>query len=131
MAEGFARHKYSKLMEPQSAGTHPAPVVQPETIACMEEKGVDLDGHASKPVSSIDWDQVDLLINMSGMPVLGFLPPFKGGSLIWNVKDPINKSPEIYREVRDQIETLVDRLAGTLRKQNHPGRRKGDKAREG
>jgi ArsR family transcriptional regulator len=131
MAEGFARHKYAHLMEPQSAGTHPAPLVQPETIACRDEIGVHHDGHESKPGTSIDWHKVDLLINMSGMPVLGFLPPFKGGSLIWNVKDPIGKSPEIYREVREQIETLVDRLAVTLKKHNHPGRRKGDKAREG
>jgi arsenate reductase (thioredoxin) len=131
MAEGFARHKYSTLMEAQSAGTHPAPVVQRETIACMQEVGVDINGQASKPISAIDWDEIDLFVNMTGMPALGLLPPFKGGSLIWNVKDPMGKSPEIYREVRDQIETLVDRLAVTLRKQNHPGRRKGDKAREG
>jgi protein-tyrosine-phosphatase len=118
MAEAFVRHKWSHVMQPQSAGTHPAPIVQPETIACMKERGITVDGQFPKPVRALNWKNVDLLVNMSGAPVFGLIPKYQGGSLMWNVKDPIGQSPKVYREVRDQIEKLLERLAHTLQKQS-------------
>jgi len=117
MAEAFARHKYANLIEPQSAGTHPAAIVQGDTINCMKEKGIPLQGQYPKPFRAVDWKKVDLLVNMTGAPVLGRLPKFKGGNLMWIVPDPIGKPTKVYRQVRDQIEGLVDGLARTLEKQ--------------
>jgi protein-tyrosine-phosphatase len=117
MAEAFVRHRWVAVIEPKSAGTHPAAIIQPETIACMTEKGITLDGQFPKPLRALNWKNVDLLVNMSGAPVFGLIPKYKGGSLMWNVKDPIGKSPKVYREVRDQIEKLVEGLAHTLQSQ--------------
>jgi len=55
-----------------------------------------------------------LLVNMSGSPLRSFSPEFKGGTLVWEVTDPIGRSTQVYREVRDRIETLVGQLAETL-----------------
>ena len=116
MAEGFARHKHTGVMEPLSAGTHPASIVQPETIAIMAEKGVSLEGQHAKPISSIPSSEVDLVVNMSGFPVMPLLPGFRGGNLVWAVTDPIGCSFEAYGTVRDRIEVLVEELAENLRK---------------
>ena len=112
-------------------GTHPAPLVQPETIACMKEKGVDLNEHSTKPFDAINWNEVDLIINMSNMPVLGSVPQFKGDILMWNVKDPMGQSVQVYHEVRDKIEVLLDRLAVALENQSQSRFRKRDNVREG
>ncbi len=117
MAEAYVRHRWADVIEAKSAGTHPAQIVQPTTIACMNEKGITVDGQFPKPLRALNWKNVDLLVNMSGSPVFSLIPKFKGGSLMWNVRDPIGQSPKVYREVRDQIEKLVDRLAHTLQKQ--------------
>jgi protein-tyrosine-phosphatase len=105
-------------MEPLSAGTYPAAIVQPETIATMAEKSVSLEGQTPKTIRSIDEQQVDLLVNMSGSPLPALLPDFPGGNLVWEVIDPIGRSMQVYAEVRDRIESLVAQLAETLRKHN-------------
>ncbi|MDA1315880.1 MAG: arsenate reductase ArsC [Acidobacteria bacterium] len=115
MAEGFARHRHGDVMTPLSAGLYPAAIVQLETIASMAEKELSLEGQQPKSISSIDDQQVDLLINMSGMPIPPS-PSFQGGTLVWEVTDPIGRSTQVYREVRDRIESLVSQLAETLRK---------------
>ena len=119
MAEGFARHHYSELMEVSSAGLYPAPIVQPETIAVMEERGISLEGQSPKPISAVDWKSMDLVVNMSGMPVLQEMPGFEGLNLMWVVQDPIGQSNKVYNKVRDRMEELVDGLAETLRAQQY------------
>jgi protein-tyrosine-phosphatase len=115
MAEGYARHHYSELMEVSSAGLYPASIVQPETIAVMEHQGISLEGQSPKPISAVDWKSTDLVVNMSGMPVLQAMPGFEGLNLMWVVDDPIGKSNRVYNKVRDRIGGLVDGLAETLR----------------
>ena len=117
MAEGFARHHYGEFMEVSSAGLYPASIVQPETIAVMADKGVSLEGQSPKPISAVDWNSMDLVVNMSGLPVLQAMPGFEGLNLMWVVGDPIGRSNRVYNKVRDRIEELVDGLAETLRSQ--------------
>ncbi len=118
MAEGFARHHHSDVMTPLSAGLYPAAIVQPETIASMAEKELSLEGQEPKSIRSIDGQQIDLIVNMSGIPIPPQSPPFQGETLVWGVTDPIGRSTEVYRQVRDRIESLVGQLAETLRKHN-------------
>jgi protein-tyrosine-phosphatase len=118
MAEGFARHHHSDAMAPQSAGLYPAMIVQPETIAAMAEKEISIEGQEPKSLHSIDDRKVDLLVNMSGTPISALSPHFRGGMLVWEVTDPIGRSTEVYRDVRDRIESLVGQLAETLRKRS-------------
>ena len=116
MAEGFARHKHGGVIKALSAGTHPASIVQPETIAIMAEKSVSLEDQYPKNLRSISGADVDLVVNMSGYPVMPHLPDLKGGNLIWTVTDPIGQSFEVYQSVRDRIEALVDELAENLKR---------------
>ena len=74
MAEGFARTQYDDLMEADSAGLYPAAIVQPETIDVMARKGVSLEGQAPKNISEIDGSSIDLVVNMSGLPILAAMP---------------------------------------------------------
>ena len=60
---------------------------------------------------------MDLVVNMSGLPVLQAMPGFEGLNLMWAVGDPIGRSNRVYNKVRDRIEELVDGLAETLRSQ--------------
>ncbi len=117
MAEGFARHKHGDIVEAASAGVWPASIVQPETIATMAEKGVSLEGQQPRSIKLVDGATIDLVVNMSGMPVLHFFPDFQGHNLDWKVRDPIGQPAEVYRKVRNRIEKLVDGLADSLRKQ--------------
>lgn len=115
MAEGFARHQHSDVITALSAGVYPASIVQPETIATMAEKSVSLEGQTPKTIQSIAPEQVDLLVNMSGMAVLHLFAGFGGGNLIWDVDDPIGQSETVYQNVRDRIEILVGKLGAQLR----------------
>ena len=120
MAEGFARARYDDLMEAESAGVQPAAIVQPETIDSMARAGISLGGQFPKKLSELDCSSIDLVVNMSSLPILEAMPGFKGLNLMWAVEDPIGKSDKVYVKVRDRIEGLVDDLAQTLRNRFAP-----------
>jgi arsenate reductase (thioredoxin) len=117
MAEGFAKRYGSDVMEVESAGLSPAVIVQPMTFEVMQEKNIELDGHSPKDLSSITISDFDLLINMSGVKLPSRIPlPVRE----WKIEDPIGRSEEVYREVRDQIENLVMRLILEFRREQRP-----------
>ena len=113
MAEGFARHYASDLLDVFSAGLSPASIVQPLTVDVMAEKSIKIDQQYPKDLTSLDLSDLDLLINMSGvtLPKRIPIPTYE-----WKVEDPIGCSDEVYRKVRDQIEGLVNGLILDLRR---------------
>jgi arsenate reductase (thioredoxin) len=113
MAEGFARYYGADVMEAGSAGLSPAPIVQPLTKQVMLEKDINIDDQFPKDLSGFSLSSFDLLINISGVKLPGRIPIEMQE---WKIEDPIGRSPEVYREVRDQIETLVVRLILELRR---------------
>jgi arsenate reductase len=114
MAEGFARHYGSDVMEVKSAGLSPASIVQPLTFHVMEQKNIKLDGQAPKDLSSLTIADFDLLVNMSGVKLPSRIPlPVRE----WKIEDPIGRSEEVYCTVRDQIEDLVMRLILEFRRE--------------
>jgi arsenate reductase (thioredoxin) len=117
MAEGFARHYASDLLDVCSAGLSPASIVQPLTVYVMAEKSIKIDQQYPKDLTSLDLSNLDLLINMSGvtLPKRIPIPTFE-----WKVQDPIGCSDEVYRKVRDQIEGLVNCLILDLRRESAP-----------
>ena len=113
MAEAFARRYGSDVIEAQSAGLAPCGMVSPVTKELMLEKNIDMSGHASKGFAQTGAD-FDLVVNMSGHRMPGGLRiPVRE----WRVQDPISLSTERHREVRDQIETLVQNLILELRRE--------------
>lgn len=117
MAEGFAKKYGADVIEAKSAGLSPAAVVQPLTFQVMEEKNIKLEGHAPKDLSAVSISDFDLLVNMSGVKLPSRIPlPIRE----WKVEDPIGRSEEVYRQIRDQIEDLTMRLILELRREQRP-----------
>lgn len=111
MAEGFARAYGSDVLIARSAGLAPAIAVVPMSHQVMLEKNIDLGECYPKEFQSAAAD-IDLIVNMSGYD----LPPHSGAQVeVWNVPDPIGEPEEVFRRVRDQIESRVQDLIEKLR----------------
>jgi arsenate reductase (thioredoxin) len=113
MAEGFARKYGSDVMECDSAGLSPAPIVQPLTKKVMEDKNVNIDAQFPKDLGSAEPSKFNLLINMSGVKLPARIPIEVRE---WKIEDPIGRSEEFYVTVRDQIEQYVMGLILELRR---------------
>lgn len=117
MAEGFARKYGADVMDVQSAGLSPAAIVQPLTIKVMDEKSIKIDDHQPKDLSVVNVSDFDLLVNMSGVKLPSRIPVEVRE---WKIEDPIGRSEDVYRETRDEIESLVMRLILEFRRDSRP-----------
>ncbi len=117
MAEGLARTIFGDRIAVESAGSEPSHV-SPYAIEVMRELGIDLAGHRSKPVASIDPATVDVVITLCAEEVC---PAFLGQArrLHWPIPDPASKDPALSREellsrfrtARDAIRRRLEALA--------------------
>ena len=123
MAEGWARHLKSGVIEPYSAGieTHG---LNSNAVKVMAEAGVDISGHRSKNVSELMAVPFDYVVTVCG-PAHETCPTFPGKAKIVHVgfddppalaKDARAEEEAInhYRRVRDEIRAFVETLPGTL-----------------
>ncbi len=114
MAEGFARTYGSDVLRALSAGLAPAMSVAPLTHKVMLEKNIDVGDIFPKPFDDMMKD-ADLIVNISGHELPGLpVAPVE----VWDVRDPIGESEEVYREVRDEIETRAMQLILGMRARN-------------
>jgi len=112
MAEGFAKHLGSDIVEAQSAGMMPVESVPAQTRKVMLEREMPIDDQFPKGVEVFRNTEFDLVINMSGI----MLPKgLKEKERRWTVADPYGRSDGAYRQVRDELEKLVRTLLGQLR----------------
>jgi len=117
MAEGFARAHGSDVLTAQSAGLAPAMAVAPLTHRVMLEKNIDLGDCFPKEMEHIEGG-IDLIVNMSGHD----LPAHTNLQVeVWDVRDPIGESEEVFRQVRDEIEQRVLQLIERLRSRKPAG----------
>ncbi len=121
MAEAWVRHRAVEGIEAVSAGLTPLGYITPETSQVMKEKNVSVDGQQSKGLEAIDWKQVDVLVNMSFMPVRSVVPGFSRRRVEWRVPDPFQSSMRTYRRVRDLLERRVDKLIAELKQDSGGG----------
>ena len=107
MAEGIARTLAPPGMKVSSAGSSPASV-RPQAIQVLYEIGIDISGHRSKGLDSIDAGSVDAVITLCSEEVC---PVFLGKALRvhWGLSDPagVTGMEEIrlnaFRTVRDEL----------------------------
>ena len=112
MAEGFARHYGSDVMEISSAGLPRAAFVAPLTKKVMMDRGIDVSQQYPKAIEDLP-PAFEIVINMSGYP----LPPnLNSKSRVWTVHDPIAGPEPVYLKVAEQIEDLVMKLVLELRR---------------
>jgi arsenate reductase len=117
MAEGLARHLFGPAVRVQSAGSQPA-TVNPYAVEVMRELGIDLGGHHSKSVATIDPASVDTVITLCAEEVC---PVFLAtvDRLHWPLEDPAAAPPSAtrdeilarFRKARDEIQARLERLA--------------------
>jgi protein-tyrosine-phosphatase len=132
MAAGLmkdAAQKASLDWEVQSAGIAAFPGVPYsfETIQTLQEKGIDVSGGVSQPLSKSLAMEADLLLTMTPEQrdaILRKLPALEGrvfllseyaGEGVQAVLDPIGQPLEVYRDVRRQLETYIQKVAEKLK----------------
>lgn len=122
IAEGWAKHLNSDVIEAYSAGIRPIGV-NPKTIEVMTEAGVDISDHTSKHIDDlvgIDFDYVVTVCDNAREQC----PVFPGHAKLIHkaFEDPYFASGSeeeiiaVFRKVRDQIRAFVEELPGILTK---------------
>lgn len=113
MAEAFF-NQMSKTARASSAGTKPAPSVNPLAVQVMKEIGIDLANAKPKLLTLEILDAADKVITM-GCAVGDVCPGAVVETEDWGIEDPTGKSIEKFREVRDVIRRKVEQLVSDLK----------------
>jgi len=123
MAEGWARHLKSEMVEPYSAGIETHGLNQ-NAVRVMAEAGVDISHHASTHVDEFTGMDFDYVVTVCGH-ASEHCPVFPGRTKIFHVgfDDPPQlarnakteeEALQHYRRVRDEIRAFVETLPGSL-----------------
>jgi len=115
LAEGILHRAGGDLFDVHSAGSKPAGYVHPMAIRVMEEIGIDISGHTSKPLSDFLSQRIDTVITVCGN-VDQACPVFPGqvNRRHWPFDDParaVGSEGEIlavFRRVRDEIKRVFE-----------------------
>ena len=113
MAEAWARHLGSDVLEAYSAGTETYPEVKPLAVQVMEEAGVSMAGHKPKLLTDIP-DELDILITMGCNVICPYIPNRHQED--WGLEDPSGGPIQGFRVTRDlirlKVEDLIRRIEG-------------------
>lgn len=123
MAEGWARHLKSDVIEPYSAGIEKHGM-NPYAVKVMAEAGVDISQHYSKTPADIGTLAFDYVVTVCGHADEN-CPVFPGKTKVVHVgfDDPpklTRQLPEgeekwaVYRRVRDEIRRFIETLPAAL-----------------
>ena len=107
MAEGIARSLVPPGVKISSAGSSPSSV-RPQAIRVLQEIGIDISGHRSKGLDSIDAGSVEAVITLCAEEVC---PVFLGKAdrVHWGLPDPAAATGteetrlNAFRSVRDEL----------------------------
>ncbi len=113
MAEGLAREILRGRAEALSAGSSPVSV-NPHAIEAMAEVGIDITGHHSKSVDTIDLSELDLVVTLCAEEVCPVLPG-DVRRLHWPIPDPAAEEPGDplvrFRAAGEMIRQRIENLA--------------------
>jgi len=104
----------------ESAGTHNGDSANclnnpanPHSITCMAHRGINISGHKSRPLSTININDFDLIVCMSDAEVefISKLHP-RGAILLANaanggIANPYEKGPQAYQECAKTLEPIA------------------------
>jgi arsenate reductase len=116
MAEGIARSLAPQGVKVSSAGSSPA-TVRPQAIRVLKEIGIDISGHRSKGLDSIDAGSVDAVITLCAEEIC---PVFLGKAhrVHWGLPDPAavigteETRLDAFRTVRNELLRRLNFLFG-------------------
>lgn len=108
MAEAFSR---GYGLQASSAGTRPAPTVNPVAIQVMNERMINMSRHRPKMVTTEMIQDADLVVTMGcsleEVCPLPLLTQMKKKMIDWPLENPKDKPIERVREIRDDIDSRV------------------------
>ena len=120
MAEAIARVDASDTIDAFSAGLAPIGFVTEMTKQTLTRNGYWVEGLESKRISPKVWEQVDIVINMSGRPrTLAFDEYSKVEDC--DIEDPYGQDPNTYQRVFEEIRLRVAKLARECRQEDAAG----------
>jgi protein-tyrosine-phosphatase len=132
LAEGVARAAVEKRgwhnVTIQSAGTGASHAAEasPDAVTVAAERGIDLSGHRSQPLTQALVDWADLILAMSpshlwtvgemdGAEKAGLLTDFlEGNGYGQAIEDPFGSDIETYRDTYAQLEEAIDAMLDRL-----------------
>jgi arsenate reductase len=123
MAEGWARHLKSDVLEPYSAGIEKHGM-NPHAVKVTSEAGVDISKQYSKTTAEMGSVRFDCVVTVCGHASEN-CPIFPGKAKVVHIgfEDPPKLTKDmpdgeeklaVYRRVRDQIRVFVETLPGSL-----------------
>jgi protein-tyrosine-phosphatase len=121
IAEALVEHRSAGTVEARSAGSHPKPL-HPNAVRVMAERGVDIAGRPTKPLTRFARSRFDRVITLCDK-VREICPEFPGEPIAahWSIADPAveGESDEstypAFQHVADEIESRVALLLADLR----------------
>lgn len=113
MAEAFARRYGDGVLVASSAGSEPAPAVNPRAVEAMGELGIDLSGRQPRSLDEVDGKSWDYVITMGCVESCPVVPTLRYEN--WDLPDPADMTPDEFRGVRDEIERRVRDLVTRIR----------------
>jgi len=120
MAEAIARQDAPDLWEVSSGGLTPLGYVAEPTVETLTKNNYRADGLESKPVMHAHWQEVDLVINMSGLEKYNVFEDYDKVE-DWEIEDPFGADAETYQKTFESIRDRVSELARRLRNANKSG----------
>jgi arsenate reductase len=108
MAEAFFRQMAQERATVSSAGSDPAPDLDPVVVMAMREVGILLDGQQPKAPDPHAIARADRVIAM------GIAPLPERATDVWELDDPSGQSLDIVRRIRDQVRARVEILVADL-----------------
>lgn len=108
LAAGILRQLAGDRVMVRTAGSAPAGAVRTTVVAALDEIGVSLGGEFPKPLTDEAVRAADVVVTMG----CGDACPVYPGRryLDWDLEDPVGKSLETVRGIRDDIESRVREL---------------------
>jgi arsenate reductase (thioredoxin) len=112
MAWGFTRLLAGERIEAASAGDSPAAEVNPDMVAVMAERGIDMGFISPRSITdALKAGNPDVVVSMGCMDACPVIP---GAEIIdWGLADPAGKPIAFMREIRNEIERRVTTLVGS------------------
>lgn len=122
LAEGFLKAAAGDILNVQSAGSKPAGYVHPLAIRVMQEAGIDISQHRSKPLTDFLNQKVETVITVCGNADQS-CPVFPGqvNRHHWGFTDPAHAQGSeaevlnVFRQVRDGIKMVFEAYAAGRR----------------
>lgn len=112
IAEAFARIHGDHHLQAYSAGQRPSGRVHPLAIQSMIDKGYDLDGHRTKPITDLPELRFDCLVSMGCGESCTQIQAQRRED--WLLSQPNEQAGEGFNRLRDEIELRVFGLLNRL-----------------